>query len=384
MSSTRDRTTPSRLQAKSQVVGHVLEAYGWGGASVAPLGDGLINQTLVVRDADRQPLAVLQRLHPVFGPEVNLDLEAVTDQLAARGLETPRLIRTKDGEPWVISDGCWRAISYVAGRTTSRVTEPAQARAAGELVARFHDALSEFRYEYRFARAGVRDTRAHLERLREAVAAGSGPDGADGEDDDGVRREQLARARALGTEILAQAARLPELSELPRRHTHGDLKISNVLFAPSSWRAICLIDLDTCGRLTIAHELGDALRSWCNPHGEDVETPSFDLAILAAAARGYARGAPHLLSADEIDSIVTGAETSCVELAARFCADVFADSYFGWDATRFASRGAHNLVRATGQLVLARALARGRAEAERIVRAAFAGDASPRGGWRGG
>ena len=47
-----------------------------------------------------------------------------------------------------------------------------------------------------------------------------------------------------------------------------------------------------------------------------------------------------------------GLETVCIELAARFAVDVFDDSYFGWDATRFPSRRAHNLIRARGQLAL--------------------------------
>ena len=38
-----------------------------------------------------------------------------------------------------------------------------------------------------------------------------------------------------------------------------------------------------------------------------------------------------------------------LELAVRFAADALDESYFGWDAGRFASRGDHNLVRARGQ-----------------------------------
>ena len=59
----------------------------------------------------------------------------------------------------------------------------------------------------------------------------------------------------------------------------------------------------------------------------------------------------------EILEIVNGPvslETVSLELASRFAADAILDSYFGWDATRFPSRRAHNLVRARGQFSLAR------------------------------
>jgi DNA polymerase elongation subunit (family B) len=49
---------------------------------------------------------------------------------------------------------------------------------------------------------------------------------------------------------------------------------------------------------------------------------------------------------------------------------VFRDEYFGWDAARFPSRRAHNLVRARGQLALGLAVRAARAEALAIVRGA--------------
>jgi hypothetical protein len=122
---------------------------------------------------------------------------------------------------------------------------------------------------------------------------------------------------------------------------------------------------------TIAFELGDALRSWCNPRGEDTEEVSIDREILAAAAAGYARGAQGLLSADEIDSVIIGLETVCVELAARFCYDIWDDSYFGWDRSRYPSRREHNLVRAQGQLSLGKSIASQRVQLAELWRSPF-------------
>jgi Ser/Thr protein kinase RdoA (MazF antagonist) len=328
----------------------IAAAWGWRADQLAPLAGGLINTTYVVGDRE----AVVQRLHPVFRGEVNLDLDAVTLHVAARGMVTPRLIRTRDGRAWIDdADGrAWRALTFVAGDTVHAVPSLAHAESAGALVGSFHRAVADLVHDYAFARAGVHDTAAHLGKLRDRASRHAG---------DAAHAEALELAGA----VLAAAAALPALPATPRRHCHGDLKISNLLFDGA--RATCLLDLDTLGLGTIAFELGDAMRSWCNPRGEDAGSVGFELAIFAAAIRGVVAEAGALLSRDERASIVLGLETVCIELAARFAVDVFDDSYFGWDASRFPSRRAHNLVRARGQLALGLAVRAARREALDVV-----------------
>lgn len=334
------------------VPAEVAFAWGWEQAELVTLAGGLINATYAVRQ-DGVPIAVLQRLHPIFGAQVNLDIEAVTAHLAARGMVTPRLIRTLDGRAWLDHDDrVWRALTWVAGETVHRVPSPAWAAAGGALVGTFHRAVADLQHDYAFARAGVHDTPAHLARLAQHVAAGGG---------------ELAEAVELGREILDAARTLPALPVTPRRHCHGDLKISNLLFATSPVRAISLVDLDTLGLGTLAFELGDAMRSWCNPSGEDAGTVRFDLEIFAAAISGFRAVAEPVISREERGSIVTGLETVCLELAARFAVDVFRDEYFGWDLARFPTRRAHNLVRARGQLALGLAVRAARQDALDVV-----------------
>ena len=317
------------------VPGDVARAWGWDPADIAELPGGLINATFAVR-AGGEPIAVLQRLHAIFAAEVNLDIDAITAHVAARGLTTPRLVRTRDGRPWHEHAGqTWRALSWIDGTTVHVVPGPEWAEAGGELVGRFHRAVADFSHDYAFARGGVHDTAAHLARLAEHVAEGGDPD-----------------AVAVSREIVDAARGLPAMPDVPRRHCHGDLKISNLLFQASPVRAVCLVDLDTVGLSTMAFEIGDAMRSWCNPHAEDAGRASFDLAVFAAAIRGFRAAADAVVTDDEKRAIVIGLETVCLELAARFAVDLFRDTYWGWDPSRFASRFAHNLVRARGQLAL--------------------------------
>jgi Ser/Thr protein kinase RdoA (MazF antagonist) len=317
------------------VADELAAAWGWTPAQIEPHVGGLINKTFVVL-RDGRPYAALQQLHPIFGAEVNLDIEAVTRHIAARGLETPRLIRTVDDRAWVVhEERVWRAITWIDGETINAVPSSAWAEEGGRLVGRFHKAVADLTYDYRFTRAGVHDTAAHLAKLRARQQ---------GSDD--------LEAVALARDVLAAADTLPVMPQVARRHVHGDLKISNMIFRKPPIAAVSLIDLDTVGRGTMAFELGDAMRSWCNPAGEDVTAVKFDLGVFNAAVAGFRAEADALVSEDERRSVIVGLETVCIELAARFAVDVFDASYFGWDPARFPSRRAHNLVRAKGQLAL--------------------------------
>lgn len=344
------------MTASPGVPEDVAAAWGWQAAQATPLAGGLINDTYAVRDAEGAPLACVQRLHAVFAGAVNLDIEAVTAHVAARGLGTPRVLRTRDGRAWVDRDGrAWRALSWVEGASVHRIPAPAWAEAAGALVGRWHVAVADLQHAYAFVRTGVHDTAVHLGRLRATAEAGAGD----------------AEATELAHAILDAAAGLPTLPETALRNVHGDLKISNVMFASADAAAApvatCLVDLDTVARGTLAYELGDAMRSWCNPRGEDAGSVVFDLDLFAAAMRGYRGVADAITTPAERRSIVIGLETVCLELAARFGTDVVEDRYFGWDAARFPSRRAHNLVRARGQLALGLAVRAAREDALGLV-----------------
>jgi hypothetical protein len=321
----------------------VAAAYGFEGVVFERMDGGLINDTYCVRAAGGRPLAVLQRLHRIFAAEVNLDVEAVTRCLRAAGLETPELIPSAGGALWVEHDGAiWRALTHMEGYTIAAVTSPAQAEVAAELVGRFHRAVAPLEaYQFRFTRLGVHDTAAHLARLRAAAGEAAG-------------FAEAAEAAELAAEILAAAGSRPRWATIPERVSHGDLKISNIRFAalePPAAR--CLLDLDTLGRLTLAYELGDAMRSWCNAATEDNQ-PRWSDEIFAAAIAGYRRATAGWCSELELAAVPAGTATVCFELAARFCNDVFADEYFGWDSSRYPSRRAHNLARARAQLALGR------------------------------
>jgi len=149
--------------------------------------------------------------------------------------------------------------------------------------------------------------------------------------------------------------------------SHGDLKISNLRFGEDGV-AVCLLDLDTLGTLSIDAELGDAWRSWCNPAGEDAAAARLDPTLFEAAVTGYL-GA-HGLTAEEREGLVAGVERIALELASRFAIDALEERYFGFDPDVAPTRGDHNLMRARGQLNLAHSVAAQRSALEAAVRSA--------------
>jgi Ser/Thr protein kinase RdoA (MazF antagonist) len=181
------------------------------------------------------------------------------------------------------------------------------------------------------------------------------------------------RVAPLAEDILAAARRLDPLPLTPPRVVHGDPKINNILFHPDRDEALCLVDLDTVGRMALPLELGDALRSWCNPGGEDTADGRFSAPLFEAAVRGYGAATRGWITPGEVRALVPATATIQVELAARFCADSLNESYFGWDPARFPTRGEHNRVRAAGQLAVHRSLLLQKRALEAAVSAAFPG-----------
>lgn len=354
-----DKVTLEDHQSWREAAAAVLAHYALDVTRMTRITQGLVNLTLKLTTRDGRHYA-LQRLHPVFGPGVNHNIERVSLHLAAHGMLTPHLLRTRDDALAVEQhDGRWRILSWVDGRAFDFLANPAQAEAAGGLLARFHAALADFSEELRIERPPIHDFAHHRARLTAALAAGSGH----------RLYDHVAQAVA-HIDALRAAHRAPPLT--PPRLVHGDPKISNLLFDDDGVQALCMVDLDTLARMPLPAELGDALRSWCNPRREDDAQARFELPLFAAAIHGYASAARGLLNADEVCAIVPATLEIHLELAARFLGDALEESYFGWDATRYDSRGAHNLTRGLGQLAAARSLVEQLAGAQDAIARAFA------------
>ena len=152
--------------------------------------------------------------------------------------------------------------------------------------------------------------------------------------------------------VLEQARRAGVVTE---RIIHGDPKVNNILLDAGTGWALSLIDLDTVKPGLVQYDLGDCLRSGCNPLGEettDLARVRFDLSFCRAILRGYLSQAREFLTPGDYDCMYDAIRLIAFELGLRFFTDYLAgDFYFK------ASRPQHNLDRALIQFRLTDSIA---------------------------
>lgn len=344
---------PPAVRSAFSVLGGILE--------LRPLGDGLLHLSFHARVGEAE--FVLQRVSDVFAPEIHDNIQLVTSHLASHGFVSVTLLPTVDGanSASLGALGRWRLMPHLGGVSFKRIQSEAQAHSAGRLVGRFHAALKDFTEPLAPMGIPYRDTAHYLDALRKALLAHAD-------------HRLAAEIGPLGEQVLNAFEELGSAAQTPECVIHGDLKLQNLLFesreAPGRDRAFALVDMDTLMRAPLWVELGDAWRSWCNPEGEDKGEAHFDLSIFEASLRGFLAGLGRGLSEVERCSLLTAPERVTLELCARYVTDALEESYFGWDESRFATRGDHNLTRARGQWRVFRAASDARDERERILLAA--------------
>jgi Ser/Thr protein kinase RdoA (MazF antagonist) len=313
------------------------------GARLEPIEGGLINRTWRARA--REGEFIVQSIHPDFSTGVHQNIQAISDHLAPQGVSVARLLETDGGDLFADlgARGRWRVMERIPGASFTRCRGPAQARAAGALVAGFHRGMMDWEGDLAPIGFPFHDLPQHLSDLRRALG-------------EHVGHPLHSEVRRLAETLFEIHESWPLPPPLPLRVVHGDLKLSNLLFAgsesPGADRAVALIDLDTISRLPIYYDMGDAWRSWCNLGGDGPEEVRLDLEIFHASAEGYLSGVGSELSEQELESLVHALERISVELCARFAADVLEERHFSWNAELFPSAAEHNLYRARGQLGL--------------------------------
>ena len=340
----------------------VVEKFGLKALSVRPIRGGLINETFAVRTSSSGTW-VLQAVNAIFAPEVQIDIDHVTNHLREKGMVSPKLRETVDGNLWLEADDkIWRMMSFIEGVSVNRATSANHAREAGLILGNFHLAMDDFEHDFHSQRPGIHDTERHLKHLRDSLA-----------DKSFKSHENHEAVSQCAEQIFAISDRLEKLPKQEPRIVHGDPKISNIRYNRDTGKALCIVDLDTVGRMESLLELGDAFRSWCNPapSGEDEQSPEFSMPLFDASIKGYAKATGDLLKPEEWQAIPDATLMICLELSSRFAADALHENYFGWNNAQFASRGEHNLIRANGQLRLAQSLDSQMDAARVIVKEAF-------------
>lgn len=152
---------------------------------------------------------------------------------------------------------------------------------------------------------------------------------------------------------------------LPRRVTHNDMKLNNVLFNSAGERAVCLLDLDTCMSGTALYDFGDLVRNTAVPCAEDEQDFSkvvFDMELYRAICEGYINEAGSFLVLEERERLALAPRNLALLLGVRFLTDYLnGDTYFR------INRPDHNLERARTQFQVVKVMEQLEKEMSEVV-----------------
>jgi hypothetical protein len=135
---------------------------------------------------------------------------------------------------------------------------------------------------------------------------------------------------------------------IPRRITHNDPKLENILFTPDGQRLV--IDLDTVMPSTILFDFGDMVRTFTPGAAEDDPHPDkagLRIDHFEALTKGYLEQLKNALSPVEKAHLLMGAKAIIYEQSIRFLTDfLIGNTYYK------VSYPEHNLVRTRTQIKL--------------------------------
>ena len=308
---------------------------------------------------------VLQRINSyVFKKpaEIMENIGAVTAHINAKAAGKPvmEFLTTESGQNYVIEgENFWRLYSYVAGVGYDTCDSLDTLKKAGEAFGDFQNQLADFDAAKLFETIpDFHNTKKRLDTLFAAVDADVCKRAASVAEEIGFFRENQALASEL-TDLL-------EKGEIPLRVTHNDTKINNVIFNRETGEPLTVIDLDTVMPGLAMHDFGDAVRFAASTAAEDEKDTSkiaLDLDKFRAFSEGFIGKTARSLTEKEISTMVLGAITITIELAARFLTDYLeGDKYFK------VNYEGHNLVRTRAQLALAKDMLKKRGQMEEIIR----------------
>lgn len=326
---------------------HVLQLFGLKPEEVAAerIGSGHINQTYRLSGKNT---FVLQRVNKNVFREPGLlaaNLNQAASHLAAKApdylflksIPSPRgndLEFDEEGYPWRLFPFIENTITVDAVESE---TQARRAAAAFGKLTRLLDGLPPESLSPTIHR--FHDLSLRWEQFEEALA-GAG-------DRLSPAATQVAQCQA-SRHLVTEYEKLISGQTLRLRIVHNDTKINNVLFDKLSGEAKAVIDLDTLMPGYFTYDLGDMVRTFVSPVGEeerDLSRVTFRRDVYDALIEGYLSEMGDVLTPAELNAIPFAGRMMTFIMALRFLAD-----YLRGNTYYSISYPEQNLVRASNQL----------------------------------
>ncbi len=328
---------------------------------IREFGNGNINDTfLVTLNNSEEERFILQRLNTrVFlRPEfVMRNMRVSTDHMrrrleyvtpgSSRRWEVPRVLPTEDGHDHFIGPegSFWRAVSFIEdARSFDTIKDTGHAREVGYAVGMFHTLLSDLPPQgLRDTLEGFHITPLYLKHYDEVLMNKKRTEKSP---EVNYCLKFVGRRRAW-SHVLEDARAKGELLYRP---IHGDPKVDNIMIDDVTGQAVGIVDLDTVKPGLVHYDIGDCLRSGCNPTGEETEEWEhirFEADLCRAILDGYVSIARRFLTENDFHYIYDSVRLIAFELGLRFFTDYLeGDVYFKVKLSE------QNLVRALMQFKL--------------------------------
>lgn len=323
---------------------------------IAPLGEGFINDTYVIYPLNPSGKKyLLQRKNKkifVNIPGMMENIDKVTRHIRRKVVqkggnperEVLTVIPSRDGKFYFLdsNEEYWAVCLFIENHLVyEKVDSPEIAYSGGKGIGRFQSLLIDFREELVDTLPGFHNMRFRFEQW-----------------DAALQKDLAGRKDSMKTEIGWIEARRGEMLDfwklvengtIPKRVTHNDTKISNILFNTDG-EVLCMIDLDTMLQSPVLNDFGDAIRSYANIGAEDEKDLSkvaFDMERYKAFTAGYLSETRTILTKPEIDYLAFSARFITFEQVLRFLMD-----YLNGDTYYRIKYPEHNLVRTHAQYKL--------------------------------
>ena len=309
--------------------------------SLQPFGNGNINDTFlaIYRNTFTETQAILQRVNRAVFPKPEVIMsnmheickhchEKLEDDAKAarddRVWQMPRIIKTKDAKDYVVDENgeVWRMITRIMSAKAFDVAQgPEHALECGAALGHFHYLISDMDpSSITDPLPGFHITSGYLSQYDATLEKPTSKELMTSS----MEARRLAKFVEERRNLALCLEKAFKAGELKKRMFHGDPKVNNIMIDDITGKGTCVIDLDTVSPGLIHIDFGDALRSICNPAGEEESNLSkviFDEDLCAAFCKGYMREAGAFLTPADRQYLYDSIRLLPFELGLRFFQD---------------------------------------------------------------
>ena len=254
--------------------------------SLQPFGNGNINDTFlaIYRNTFTETQVILQRVNKNVFPKPEVIMENMhnltrhchekLEDDAQKGRDDrvwqmPRIIKAKDSKDFVVDDKgeVWRVITRIMSAHAFDVAQgPEHAMECGAALGHFHYLISDMDpKEIKDPLPGFHITSGYLKKYDQTLKSKEAKELLKSS----MEAKRLAKFIEERRDLALCLEKAQKKGELKKRMFHGDPKVNNIMIDDVTGKGTAMIDLDTVSPGLIHLDFGDALRSICNPAGEE-------------------------------------------------------------------------------------------------------------------